>query len=370
MSLRLGIILTALFSPCIAVAIPGEKVTAGKLLLGAKVTAELSPEAEPSSPKVEGEFEALIDVDNTAFFPHQKPARSDATCFVMRHNSGGFEVLLGDELVAIRGAREQPTAANTNDCRDFRRLVANYESDEGGFLSGRKWLGAQLSRAYANLRAEKHPSNGLGYGANRASEHAFEDLRKESERAINDANWTRLGGTAKGNMNGGLLVFDGLVHKKVLAEHWSGHEFEAMHEVHASASKNNKTNLFLQPEFVYQKRLPSADVFYVVVSMERFSHARNLWQRVVDQMNNCPELRDQNGEANNPTQFREATKHNLTILAKLLAAVAEIHAAGWAHRDLKLDNVMVREDETGTVDVKIIDFGLARRLGTLPTPDD
>ena len=60
-------------------------------------------------------------------------------------------------------------------------------------------------------------------------------------------------------------------------------------------------------------------------------------------------------------------------LRQILTGVARIHQRGWAHRDLKLENVIAvrgggataAADNTATTD-KIIDFGFAARTGTAP----
>lgn len=47
------------------------------------------------------------------------------------------------------------------------------------------------------------------------------------------------------------------------------------------------------------------------------------------------------------------------IIGNLLEAMAYLHAKGIMHRDLKLENIMVKKDATGQVIPVIVDFGLA-----------
>jgi serine/threonine-protein kinase len=54
------------------------------------------------------------------------------------------------------------------------------------------------------------------------------------------------------------------------------------------------------------------------------------------------------------------------ILSRVAAAVATAHAAGIIHRDLKPDNVFVVADGGGGVDVRVLDFGVARRIESEP----
>ncbi len=57
----------------------------------------------------------------------------------------------------------------------------------------------------------------------------------------------------------------------------------------------------------------------------------------------------------------------LAVVAAVLDALACVHVAGLTHGDVKPDNVMIDVHHDGSVDVKLIDFGLAgvRRGGTL-----
>ena len=54
----------------------------------------------------------------------------------------------------------------------------------------------------------------------------------------------------------------------------------------------------------------------------------------------------------------------LSIARQIALALQDAHEAGVIHRDLKPDNVKVREDGT----VKVLDFGLAKALDTAPAP--
>ncbi len=51
----------------------------------------------------------------------------------------------------------------------------------------------------------------------------------------------------------------------------------------------------------------------------------------------------------------------LQILAQIAGGMCAVHSAGIIHRDLKTSNVMVKID-SGTVTVKLLDFGVARRV--------
>ena len=43
-----------------------------------------------------------------------------------------------------------------------------------------------------------------------------------------------------------------------------------------------------------------------------------------------------------------------------MKGVAYMHSKGYAHRDMKLDNILL--DQTGTKQVKIIDFGFSVKV--------
>ena len=53
----------------------------------------------------------------------------------------------------------------------------------------------------------------------------------------------------------------------------------------------------------------------------------------------------------------------VALMRQILAGLAEAHAAGVAHGDVKSDNVLVETLRDGSERVKIVDFGLARLLG-------
>lgn len=54
----------------------------------------------------------------------------------------------------------------------------------------------------------------------------------------------------------------------------------------------------------------------------------------------------------------------LTISRQLCEALRAIHAAGWVHRDVKPENVMVLEDRSAEVEIRLLDFGLVRPVAS------
>src|SRR5207237_1225043 len=48
------------------------------------------------------------------------------------------------------------------------------------------------------------------------------------------------------------------------------------------------------------------------------------------------------------------------LLVQVAKALAEAHATGIVHRDLKADNVMVTKLRAGDEHVKVVDFGIAK----------
>ena len=49
------------------------------------------------------------------------------------------------------------------------------------------------------------------------------------------------------------------------------------------------------------------------------------------------------------------------LMLNLAKALAHLHRLGIMHRDIKLANIMMREDTPNTADAVIVDFGIARR---------
>lgn len=57
------------------------------------------------------------------------------------------------------------------------------------------------------------------------------------------------------------------------------------------------------------------------------------------------------------------TEYNVAkIMQKLFWAVNYMHNSNIVHRDLKLENVIFTTKETATAEIKIIDFGLSKKL--------
>lgn len=55
-------------------------------------------------------------------------------------------------------------------------------------------------------------------------------------------------------------------------------------------------------------------------------------------------------------------KEAATLVIQLLASLKHIHSLSIAHRDLKLENILIGEDEKGNEVYKICDFGLSREF--------
>ncbi len=54
------------------------------------------------------------------------------------------------------------------------------------------------------------------------------------------------------------------------------------------------------------------------------------------------------------------------ILSRVAAAVKAAHASGVIHRDLKPDNVFLCVDAAGRTDVRVLDFGVAKKIEAVP----
>src|SRR5581483_5091880 len=52
------------------------------------------------------------------------------------------------------------------------------------------------------------------------------------------------------------------------------------------------------------------------------------------------------------------------ILVPVISAVGTAHAAGIIHRDLKPDNIFLARAADGSVDVRVLDFGVAKLTAT------
>jgi eukaryotic-like serine/threonine-protein kinase len=50
----------------------------------------------------------------------------------------------------------------------------------------------------------------------------------------------------------------------------------------------------------------------------------------------------------------------IELLLQTSAALAEAHAQGIIHRDLKPDNLLLVRQASGAMQVKLVDFGIAR----------
>ena len=47
------------------------------------------------------------------------------------------------------------------------------------------------------------------------------------------------------------------------------------------------------------------------------------------------------------------------VFRQILSALSHLHSVGILHRDIKLENIMIKDDLNGEITVKIIDFGLS-----------
>jgi serine/threonine protein kinase len=65
----------------------------------------------------------------------------------------------------------------------------------------------------------------------------------------------------------------------------------------------------------------------------------------------------------------KGTAWRLSVLVQVLRGVKALHAQGIIHRDLKPSNILVAEDDVGSPQVKITDFGISRWLEEAPFED-
>lgn len=61
---------------------------------------------------------------------------------------------------------------------------------------------------------------------------------------------------------------------------------------------------------------------------------------------------------------RLSTSVAVALLRQLLSGLAEVHASGVIHGDVKCDNVLVATERDGSASVRLVDFGLARLAAT------
>lgn len=54
----------------------------------------------------------------------------------------------------------------------------------------------------------------------------------------------------------------------------------------------------------------------------------------------------------------------LSAFLSLVRDVQQLHARGYTHNDIKENNVVVRRDADGRLQVSLIDYGLAKKIGT------
>jgi serine/threonine protein kinase len=60
-----------------------------------------------------------------------------------------------------------------------------------------------------------------------------------------------------------------------------------------------------------------------------------------------------------PVRSPDNTRKLLDLAVQIADGVAAAHAAGFIHRDLKPDNILMKKDGS----IKILDFGLAKQSG-------